>query len=302
VTTAGVVFDIRRFSIHDGPGIRTAVFLKGCPLRCAWCHNPEGLSAAPELVWRGERCTRCGTCMARCPEDALAWEGDAPVLDGTRCTLCGECADACYAEAREVLGREMTVEQVLAAAQRDRPFYEESGGGVTFTGGEPLAQADFLMELLRGCKAIGLHTVLDTCGYAPRDAVDLVRPHVDLFLYDLKLMDDERHRRATGVSNALVLDNARALARAGARLHVRFPLVPGVNDDDDNVRATGAFVAGLDGMPQVTVLPYHRLGADKYRRLGRDFAMGEVAAPGAERLRAVGDLLRGYGLRVDVEG
>ncbi len=302
VTTAGVVFDIRRFSIHDGPGIRTAVFLKGCPLRCAWCHNPEGLSAAPELVWRGERCTRCGTCIATCPEGALAWDGDVPVLDECRCTLCGECADACHAEAREMLGRERTVEQVLAVAERDRPFYDESGGGVTFSGGEPLAQAEFLLELLRGCKARGLHTVLDTCGYAPWGTVDLVRPHVDLFLYDLKLMDEERHRRATGVSNALVLDNARALAKAGAQLNVRLPLVPGVNDDDDNVRATGTFLAGLAGPPPVTVLPYHRLGADKYRRLKREYSLDGVAAVGPERVEHVRDLLRAQGLQVDVEG
>jgi pyruvate formate lyase activating enzyme len=294
----GIVFDIRRFSIHDGPGIRTAVFLKGCPLRCAWCHNPEGLSAAPEVVWRGERCTRCGTCLATCPEHALAWEGNAPVLDAYRCTLCGECADVCYAEAREVLGRQMTVEHVLAAVERDRPFYEESGGGVTFSGGEPLAQPEFLLKLLRGSRASGLHTVLDTCGYAAWDVVDRVRPHVDLFLYDLKLMDDERHRRATGVANGPVLDNLRGLSQAGARLTVRFPLVPGVNDDDENVRATAAFLAALPGPPPVTVLPYHGLGADKYRRLGRDYALREVAGPSAERVRAVAGMLRGYGLAV----
>jgi pyruvate formate lyase activating enzyme len=278
------------------------VFLKGCPLRCAWCHNPEGLSAAPEVVWRGERCTRCGTCIATCPEDALAWSGDRPVRDECRCTLCGECADVCYAEAREVLGREMTVEQVLAAVERDRPFYDESDGGVTFSGGEPLAQPGFLLELLRGCRSRGLHTVLDTCGYAPWEVVDRVRPHVDLFLYDLKLIDGERHRRETGVSNADILGNLRALAAAGERLAVRFPLVPGVNDDDENIGRTGAFLAELPGPPPMTVLPYHGLGADKYARLGRDYGMRGVARPGPARLAQVADALRGFGLRVEVAG
>ena len=278
------------------------MFLKGCPLRCSWCHNPEGLSAAPEVVWRGERCTRCGTCIVTCPENALAWSGDRPVLDEYRCTLCGECADVCYAEAREVLGREMTVEQVLAAVERDRPFYEESGGGVTVSGGEPLAQPEFLLELLRGCKARGLHTVLDTCGYAPGDIVERVRPWVDLFLYDLKLMDDERHRRATGVSNRDILGNLRSLAAAGGRLVVRVPLVPGVNDDDANLGRTGAFVADLPGGPPVTLLPYHALGADKYRRLGRDYDMRDIPTPGPERLAQVADALRGFGLRVEVAG
>jgi pyruvate formate lyase activating enzyme len=208
----------------------------------------------------------------------------------------------CCAEAREVLGRAMTVGQVLARVERDRPFYDESGGGVTFSGGEPLAQQDFLVELLRGCRARDLHTVLDTCGYAPREAVERVRPHVDHFLYDLKLVDDERHRAATGVSNAVILANLRALAHAGARITVRFPLVPGVTDEDANVGAIGAFVADLPGPPPVTVLPYHGLGAEKYGRLGRHYALKDVSAPDAERVAQVAGALREFGLRVDVGG
>jgi pyruvate formate lyase activating enzyme len=260
------------------------------------------LSAAPELVWRGERCTRCGTCLATCPEGALAWDGDRPVLDEYRCTLCGECADVCYAEARQVLGRTMTTDQVLAAVERDRPFYEESGGGVTFSGGEPLAQPEFLLELLRACKAQGLHTVLDTCGYAPWEALDRVRPYVDLFFYDLKLVDDERHRHATGVSNAPVLANLRTLAERGQRIVLRLPLIPGVNDDDENIRHTGALVAGLARPPAVTILPYHALGADKYRRLGREYPMESVQTSGPERVAAAAEMLRVYGLAVDTTG
>jgi pyruvate formate lyase activating enzyme len=253
-------------------------------------------------VWRGERCTRCGTCLVTCPEHALSWNGDGPRLDECRCTLCGQCSDVCYAEAREILGRTMTAGDVLSAVERDRPFYDESGGGVTFSGGEPLAQPDFLAELLRGCRARGLHTVLDTCGYAPWETVDRIRPHVDLFLYDLKLVDDERHRAATGVSNTAILANLRALARAGARIVVRFPLVPGVNDEDTNVGAVGAFVADLPGPPPVTLLPYHGLGADKYRRLGRDYGLASVATHDPERVAQVAGALRQFGLRVDVGG
>jgi pyruvate formate lyase activating enzyme len=300
--TTGVVFDIRRFSIHDGPGIRTAVFLKGCPLRCWWCHNPEGLSAAPEVVWRAERCTRCGTCIATCPEDALSWDGDAPRLDQSRCTLCGGCADVCYAEAREVLGRAMTADEVLAAVERDRVFYEESGGGVTVSGGEPLAQPEFLAELLCGCRARGLHAAVDTCGHAPWETLDRIRPLTDLFLYDLKLLDDERHRRYTGVSNALGLENLRALAAAGHDILLRVPLIPGVNDDAESVRQIGAFVTGLARPLPLEILPYHALGAAKYARLGREYRMEELEGGAEPRAAAAAAVLREVGLQVQVMG
>jgi len=299
--TTGVVFDVRRFSVHDGPGIRTTVFLKGCPLRCAWCHNPEGLSAAPEVVWRGERCIRCGTCIATCPEEALAWTGEAPVLDGTRCTLCGDCADVCYADAREVLGRTMTVDDVLAAVERDRPFYEESGGGVTVSGGEPLAQPAFLVELLAQCRARDLHTVLDTSGYAPWTVLDAVRGDVALFHYDLKLIDDARHRVVTGVSNVLILENLARLAAEGHDVVVRLPLVPGVNDDDGNLLATGRLAVEL-GIRRIDVLPYHRLGGDKYGRLGRDSTMPETETPSRAQVEAAVGTLRDCGLTVATTG
>jgi pyruvate formate lyase activating enzyme len=296
------VFDIRRFSIHDGPGIRTTVFLKGCPLRCWWCHNPEGLSAAPEVVWRAERCSRCGTCITTCPEDALSWTGDTPLLDETRCTLCGECADQCYAEARELLGRTMTAEEVVGELERDRVFYDESGGGVTFSGGEPLAQPEFLLELLRGCREREMHTAVDTCGHASRDTLDRVRPHVNLFLYDLKLLDDEQHRRYTGVSNALGLENLRTLVAAGHEIILRVPLIPGVNDDDESVRQVGAFVTRLGRPLPVVVLPYHALGVAKYARLGREYHMAATREPAEERIAAAAGALRAFGLEVDILG
>jgi pyruvate formate lyase activating enzyme len=277
------------------------VFLKGCPLRCGWCHNPEGLSPAPEPVWRAERCIRCGACLAACPDSALRWEGDTPVLDRSRCSLCGDCAEACYAEARELLGRTMTAAAVLAVAERDRVFYEQSGGGVTFSGGEPLAQPDFLADLLAGCRARGLHTVLDTCGDAPWDVVDRVRGLIDLFLYDVKLVDDTRHRRATGVSNGRILENLAALAGRGHAVVLRLPLVPGVTDDDHNVGALGALAAEL-GIRRVVVLPFHRLGTAKYARLGRPNPLPHVAPPSDDRVAQVLGALRHFGLEADRSG
>jgi pyruvate formate lyase activating enzyme len=296
-----VVFDIRRFSVHDGPGIRTTVFLKGCPLRCRWCHNPEGLSAAPEVTWREERCARCGSCIAACPEDALSWDGDTPVLDVSRCTLCGVCEDECYAEARQMLGRTMDAAAVLAEVERDRVFYEESGGGVTFSGGEPLAQPEFLGALLRSARASGIHTALDTSGYAPWNVVDAIRNDVDLFLYDLKHVDDERHRQFTGVSNARILDNLTRLAEHGHRIVLRLPLVPGVNDDDPTIRAIGALAARL-GIERVVPLPFHRLGSDKYGRLGRAYDLHDTVTPPTDRVAAVLDVLRESGVAAEQAG
>jgi pyruvate formate lyase activating enzyme len=293
-----VVFDIRRFSVHDGPGIRTTVFLKGCPLRCPWCHNPEGLSAAPELVWRAERCTRCGTCIAVCPERALDWAERIPALDASRCTLCGICADECYGEAREVLGHWMDADAVLAHVERDIPFYEVSGGGVTFSGGEPLAQPEFLAALLRGARARGIHTALDTCGYAQWDALDGLKNDVDLFLYDLKLVDDERHRAATGVSNLVILDNLERLAAGGHRIVLRLPLVPGINDDDANLRATGALAARL-GIERVALLPFHGLGRDKYPRLGRAYELSDIVAPSTDEVARAVQRLQDAGVVVE---
>jgi pyruvate formate lyase activating enzyme len=297
----GTVFDIRRFSVHDGPGIRTTVFLKGCPLRCVWCHNPEGLAAAPELVWRGERCVRCGACVAACPDGALRWNGDAPVLDAARCSICGACAEVCWAEARELVGRTMTAAAVLAVAERDRVFYEQSGGGVTVSGGEPLAQPAFLGALLAGCRARGLHTALDTSGEAPWEVLDRIRGLVDLFLYDLKLVSDLRHRRVTGVSNARILENLTALAGRGHAIVLRVPLVPGLTDDDCNVGAIGALAAEL-GIARVVVLPFHRLGTAKYVRLGRPPPLPQPTPPTDERVTEVLGALRHFGLAAERSG
>ena len=299
--SAGIVFDIRRYSIHDGPGIRTTVFLKGCALSCRWCHNPESQSRGAEAILRESRCIRCGACVEACAHGAIAWTDSRPVTDRAACAACGSCAAVCYAEAREIAGREMTAAEVLAEVVRDVPFFLESGGGVTLSGGEPLLQPEFAAAVLGAARARGIHTALDTCGYAPWGVLDGLRRDVDLFLYDLKLMDDERHRRFTGVSNSLVLDNLRALCSEGHAVALRVPVVPGVNDDEENLDALGDFAAGLPRLAGVDLLPYHNIGMDKYARLDRTYPLPDTRPPTRERLAAIASRLAGHGLPVGTE-
>jgi pyruvate formate lyase activating enzyme len=265
-TITGTVFDLRRYSIHDGPGIRTAVFFKGCLLACRWCHNPEGGSFSPELIFRPSRCILCNDCLDICPNGAIERSNDEIHLDRTRCRISGICAVACPAEALEIVGMTLSVDQVLARIEADRIFYEQSHGGVTFTGGEPLAQPRFLQALLVNCHEKGLNTAVDTSGYAPWPVFEDILPYVDLFLYDLKLMDDERHCEWTGVSNVDILSNLRNLSAAGQELLVRIPLIPGINEDDGNLLALGEFIASLPHVPSIELLAYHNMPLQSIHR------------------------------------
>lgn len=298
----GIVFDIRRYSIHDGPGIRTTVFFKGCPLACFWCHNPESQSSASELLYRENRCMRCKTCAAACMNEAISWAGDRPVVDPSRCERCGACVEACAADARELVGREMTAAEVMTEIERDIPFYEESGGGVTLSGGEPLMQPDFALELLAACRARGIRTALDTCGHAAWETLDRVRAHVDLFLYDLKTVDEERHRRFTGSSNKLLLKNLQLLSNHGHSIILVVPVIPGVNDDSGSMKRLGEFAAALPSQQGVLLLPFHRLGVEKYALLGREHPYLELEALPAGRLEEIARALAGYGLRAGIGG
>lgn len=297
---SGLVFSVMRFSLHDGPGIRTTVFLKGCPLRCEWCHNPESQVSLPEIMFAAERCIRCGDCVEACPEHAIEWN-DGPIRHAEACRRCGRCAEACLSGARQFIGKQMLVPELVKVICRDLVFFDESGGGVTFSGGEPLMQPDFLETALEACGRKGIHRVVDTCGYAAKDVLLRISRNVDLFLYDLKLMDPAKHRQFTGVSNELILENLATLAEGSVPLRVRIPLVPGVNDDDQNVAESLRFLAGL-GLRQVELLPYHNIGKEKYARLQLQYRMEEVAPPGTERMEEIADLFRSEGFAVHSGG
>lgn len=288
----GTIFDLKRYAINDGPGIRTAVFMKGCPLDCWWCHNPEGRSSHPQLMVRTNRCRLCGDCVTSCPQSAISL-GDQVVTDMARCQDCGICAQVCVHGARELVGRVVTVEELLREIERDVVFFDQSGGGVTLTGGEPLMQPRFVIELLRACKEHGIHTVLDTSGYASWPVMAEVAGQTDLFLYDLKLMDDARHRKYTGVSNRLIISNLKRLSAAGENIIVRIPLIPGVNDDEQNLKLTHRFLVNLPNLAGVEVLPYHDIAQAKYAALDLAYRLPELISPSAERVEWARTLIGG---------
>jgi len=296
--TSGFIFNIQRYSLQDGPGIRTTVFLKGCPLRCLWCHNPEGISPAMEVATFENRCVACGECTEACPRGLANTPGD----HGPECDLCGACVEACPTGTRHLVGRSMTVEETLAEVLKDRVFYEDSGGGVTFSGGEPMAQVDFLKAILPDCRRQGIHTVVDTTGFCPPDQLLAVAPHTDLFLYDIKILDPERHQRFIGVPNALILENLRVLSRVHANIWIRMPIVPGLNDETPLIEATARFVEDLPGVTLVNLLPYHKTGISKFKRLGKLCQLTEVDGPSAEHMETLSRIFHSHGLRAKVGG
>lgn len=299
---SGVIFDIKRYSIHDGPGIRTTVFLKGCPLTCWWCHNPESHSPFPDVVFRPERCIGCGACEEACPAGAIALTKVGYVADHERCIICGKCALVCPAEAREMVGKVTTVNDLVREIEKDVLFFDESGGGVTFSGGEPLSQPDFLVEVLEACRCKNIHTVVDTCGYASQKTLERVACLTGLLLFDLKIMDPGLHKKYTGASNALILSNLQWISGQGFPVIVRVPVIPGINDTDGHVEALGTFLAALPRIPDINLLPYHPSAREKYRRLGMRYLLSETSVPSEGQITLIAERLTQHGLNVSIGG
>ena len=284
------VFNIQRYAIHDGDGIRTSIFFKGCPLRCAWCHNPESQNYLPELIYHAERCIGCELCQELCPYGAISYaqtSGRNPtpiaVTDHERCTACGSCTESCPAAAREIAGKNYTVTELVKIVEQDRPFYEESGGGVTLSGGEPLARDISGVEaLLSECKRRGISTAVDTCGYVPWEHFERVLPFTDLFLYDVKMLDSTGHKQYTGIDNDLILDNLCHLSKCGAMIDIRVPVIGGVNDTNAEMSAIADFLKKNVTPRRIHLLPYHNTGSAKFQKLDRVYPGSAFYVPDAE--------------------
>lgn len=301
VPSAAVITHIQGFSIHDGPGIRTVVFFKGCPLSCRWCANPECLSGEPQIGYIETLCTECGACFDACPNGAIRKEEGVHRIDYSLCNACGECVDCCSYGALVRYGESRTVEEVWDAVRRDKMFYDSSGGGVTASGGEPLMQAGFVRKLFELCREEGIDTCVETCGFTSREALMKALPVTDHFLFDLKHMDPDLHVRYTGRANTLILENARLLLEQGADVLFRQPLIPGVNDTVGNIDATAAFLSALGekGMG-LELMPYHRMGLSKYTALGMKYPMNETGPAEKEMVESVKRSYQERGVRCTI--
>lgn len=297
----GTVINIQKYSVHDGPGIRTTVFLKGCPLRCWWCHNPESQNSKHEIMFFQERCSSCRVCVKRCPKNAIEIKSGYPVINEDKCILCGKCTDFCPNNAREYVGKDMTVQELMKEIIKDQVFYDQSGGGVTFSGGEPLIHVDFLDEVLKQCKARGIHTIVDTSGFAPWEEFEKIADKVDLFLYDIKLMNNEKHLKYINAENVQILENLKKLVEKGCSIYVRMPIIAGVNDDEQHINEAIKFLSNLN-IIQVNLLPYHKMGMDKYRRLKMEYKLSGLEKPSDKRMVEIKDKFEKSHIKVEIGG
>ena len=291
-----LIFNIQRFSIHDGPGVRTTVFFKGCNLRCLWCHNPEAVQREVEIEFYPERCIACGACVETCPEGAQILEGDQRIYLRDVCRLCLRCTEECFAEGLIVSGREYDVAGIVTEIERDKAYYGHSEGGVTFSGGEPLLQIEFLKAVLEECRKHGIHSAVDTAGNVAWSIFEQIIPVTDLFLYDIKAFDEEMHKKATGAGNRRVLENLRRLSERGCEIWIRIPVIPGVNDRIEEIQEIADFLAPLEGIRWVELLPFHTLGAEKYPSLGREYPMKDVKPPSKEKMIELEAIFKARGL------
>lgn len=298
---SGVVFDIKRFAIHDGPGIRTTIFFKGCPLSCWWCHNPEGISSAPELMYIKRKCIACKTCVANCPSGAITLEGKQLILNRKLCSSCGVCAEMCPTGAIKLVGKQMSTEEILKELNKDILFFNQSQGGVTVSGGEPLMQVEFLKELLERLKHLKVHTVVDTCGYAERKSFELILPYVDLFLYDLKIVDDAKHKKYTGVSNEKIRENLEFLLQSEKSVLIRVPIVPAINDSEEDIEDLMDYLEHIGIKSNIHLLPFHNI-SEKYDMLGKKFKLtGELRAS-YEKISFIESKMKANGFHVKIGG
>ena len=294
----GLIFNIQRFSIHDGPGIRSTVFMKACPLRCHWCSNPESWNPYPEIMTNDLRCIKCGKCAQICPTGAITVNQKGRKINRAKCTLCLECAEVCPTGGISISGEYMTIEDVMKEVESDKLFYQNSGGGVTISGGEPLSQWEFVHQLLKECKQEGIHTALDTSGYAPWDILEKVLDYTDLVLFDIKHINSSQHRKGTGKGNKLIIDNMKRTA-SKTRTWLRFPLIPGYNDSGEHVRELAELGVKI-GVEKFSILPYHEWGKAKYEKLGRRYPFKNAQTPSDEHIQELQRIIENMGLKVTI--
>ena len=296
-----LVLSITRMTIHNGPGMRTLILFKGCPLRCLWCSTPESQKTKAEIGIYPIKCIQCGDCVPVCPVNAIHLVDKKPVIDRSVCNVCGKCVEVCYAQAIEALGHRMTVDQLVDEVKKDEIVFKHSHGGVTISGGEPLFNAEFALNLLKAFKKERINTGVDTCGYSPWSDIEPMLPYVDFFLWDIKHMDPKQHKKLTGVSNELILNNARAVSAKGVPLYIRIPLITGCNDSEENIRATCEFVKGLTSVVEVSLMPLHHLGKARYDSLNIPYPIGNLVLIPDSKLQDVKKLIESYGLKCRIE-
>ena len=297
-----LVLSITRMTIHNGPGMRTLILFKGCPLHCLWCSTPESQKSEPEIGIYPAKCIQCGDCVPVCPLNAIHLVDGKLSLDRSVCNACGKCAEVCNAKAIEVLGHRMTITQLITEVKKDEIIFKHSHGGVTISGGEPLFNADFALKLLRAFREEGINTGVDTCGQIPWSALEPMLPYVDFFLWDIKHMDPEIHKQLTGVSNKLILSNAIAVSERKVPIYVRIPIIPGCNDSEENIRATCEFVKKLSSLVEVDIMPLHHLGKARYESLNLPYPIGDLALVPDDVMQGIKHLIESYGLKCVIEG
>ncbi|HWQ73030.1 MAG TPA: glycyl-radical enzyme activating protein [Desulfitobacteriaceae bacterium] len=297
-----LVLSIMGTTIHNGPGIRTLVLLKGCPLRCAWCSTPESQSPTPEIGIFPDKCTRCGKCVEICPNGAMKINKEKIQIDRLKCNNCGECTKICYSEALRLYGRKMTVEELINEVKKDIIFYKHSGGGVVISGGEPLSEIQFIKEFAKACRAEGISLGVDTCGYVPRTNIEQMLEYIDYVLLDIKHMDSRRHKEITGVPNELIISNAQFISKMNVPIYIRVPVIPGYTDSEENIRAISNFAGSLHSLKEVHLMPIHHLGAKRYESLNRPYLIADIELIPQNTMESMKRLLESYGAICKIVG